>query len=80
MISLVPALICIIAYVIIFYYVRSSTCRVQPHSINTQTSENNISRPKITRRDAHLIRHMIFIVCLFVIGWGFINILGIFGS
>lgn len=40
MVSFVPALLCITAYIIIFNFARS-----------------NISRPKLTRRDAHLIRH-----------------------
>ena len=60
-------------YVLIFKYVRSSTRRIQPHSQTTQTGDTNMARPKLSRRDIHLLRHMIFIVGLFVIGWGFVN-------
>ena len=77
MISLVPASICVTVYVLIFKYVRSSTRRIQPHSQNAQTGGTNMARPKLSRRDIHLLRHMIFIVGLFVIGWGFVNNVGV---
>ena len=73
-------LICLIIYLMIFHYIRSSTHRIQPHSQSTQTNGTHIPRPKISRRDAHLLRHMVFILILFVIGWGFINILNVVTS
>ena len=76
MVSLVPAFICVTAYVLIFKHVRSSTRRIQPHTQTTQTSGTNMARPKLSRRDIHLLRHMIFIVGLFVMGWGFVNNVG----
>lgn len=61
----IPSLICLIDNIIIFKFVRSSSKRIQPSfSINRVCLQQIISR-----RDLHLIRHMIFMFCLFIVGW-----------
>jgi hypothetical protein len=65
MIVIIPSLICFILNFIIFKYVRSSTKRVQPSLVVTQNNQ----RQYISRRDLHLLRHMIFIFCVFIVGW-----------
>ncbi len=74
------SLICVIIHTVIFNSIRLSTCCVQPRSQIIQTNSSNIQRPKMNRRDAHLLRHMIFIFSLFVIGWGFSRFLAIVSS
>jgi hypothetical protein len=60
-----PSLISLINNIIIFKYVRSSSKRIQP----TLSHNWLCSHQTISRRDLHLIRHMIFMFCLFVVGW-----------
>jgi hypothetical protein len=53
----------------IFIHVYSSSRRVQPESLVTQNNSVNTQEQKISRRDLHLLRHMIFMFCVFVGGW-----------
>jgi hypothetical protein len=61
----IPLVIFCINNIIIFRYVRSSTNRVKPSSAIVQTNQHQ----PITRRDLHLLRHMIIMFCIFVGGW-----------
>jgi hypothetical protein len=74
------SLICVIIHTVIFDSIRLSTRRVQLRSQITQTNSSYIQGPKMNRRDAHLLRHMIFIFSLFVIGWVFFSFLAIVSS
>ena len=50
--------------ILIYYYVRSSSRRVQ-----VQNSSANVQHTKISRRDVYLFRHMVLMFCIFVGGW-----------
>jgi magnesium-transporting ATPase (P-type) len=69
-IVVIPSLICFITNILIFNYVRSSTNRVHPSSLVA----NNKQHQSISRRDLHLIRHLIIMFCIFVGGWSSIYI------
>jgi hypothetical protein len=47
----------------IFIYVRRSTRRVR------QTNGESANTPILSQRDAHLLKHMIFMFAVFVCGW-----------
>jgi hypothetical protein len=49
---------------LIYYYVRSSSRRVQP-----QNDSSNIPQTNISRRDIVLLRHMVIMFCIFIGGW-----------
>jgi hypothetical protein len=61
----------------IFIYARSSSRRIQPQSVTVQTADGNIQQAGLRRRDAHLLRHIIFMFCIFVVGWGPIHLVEI---
>jgi len=65
MIVIIPAIICFINNMIIFNHVRLSTNRVQPASIAALNNQYQHTH----RRDLHLLRHMIIMLCIFVGGW-----------
>jgi hypothetical protein len=67
--TIIPSLICLIINLIIFKYVRSSSHRVQPSSQITRDGFNNNQLQRITHRDMHLLRHIIFMLCIFMGGW-----------
>ncbi len=48
---------------IIFIYARRSTRRVR------QTNGESANTPILSQRDAHLLKHMIFMFAVFVCGW-----------
>ena len=50
---------------IIFHHVRSSSKRIRPSLISNDQSEQRI----IPRRDIYLLRHIIFMFCVFIGGW-----------
>jgi len=49
---------------LIYDHVRSSSLRVQP-----QIMSSNTQLTKINRRDIYLLRHMVLMFCIFVAGW-----------
>jgi hypothetical protein len=53
-----PAGTSLINNLIIFKHVRSSSTRIQP-----------LASPSISRRDLHLLRHLLVMFCIFVGGW-----------
>jgi len=63
-IIIIPMTICIVINTIIFKYVQNSTHRIQP------SVDNHDQSTKLSRRDIHLLRHMIIMFLVFIIGWG----------
>ncbi|CAF1160428.1 unnamed protein product [Adineta ricciae] len=78
LVVIIPSLSHVIINSIIVKYVRASSLRVRPEIRATQISminPTNQNQPraqhqtKISRRDVHLLRHMIFMFFIFVGGW-----------
>ena len=65
-----PVLVCAVIHTIIFRTIRASFRRIQPNSERTTTTRLTNERSKMTRRDVHLLRHMIIMLAVFVGGWG----------
>ncbi len=68
-IIVVPVSVIVVINIIIFKYVQSSSRRIQPVSRTTITNHNHGQKPKINRRDIHLLRHMIIMFFVFIVGW-----------
>ncbi|CAF1201801.1 unnamed protein product [Adineta steineri] len=67
MVVIIPSIICLVNNMMIFKYVRSSTNRIQT---SLEDAKNNAhQRQHLSRRDLHLLRHMIVMFCIFVAGW-----------
>jgi hypothetical protein len=64
-----PSMICLIINLIIFKHVHSSSNRVRPIFQITRNNSNNIPLGGITRRDVHLLKHIILMFCIFIGGW-----------
>ncbi|CAF1386008.1 unnamed protein product [Adineta steineri] len=63
-------MITIVLNALIFLHVRSSTRRVQPHTMSTTTNGVMMNqKTRVGRREIALLRHMIFIFSIFLIGW-----------
>ena len=63
-------MIFLIANVIIFINVRSSTRRVRPDpSTVTENHSHGVRQKKISGRDLHLLRHMVIMLSIFLGGW-----------
>ncbi|UJR21679.1 hypothetical protein I4U23_024756 [Adineta vaga] len=62
---IIPSLICLTINIIIFDHVRSSTNRIEPSVTITKSPLHH----HITRRDLHLLQHMVTMFCIFVGGW-----------
>jgi polyferredoxin len=72
---IVPALITLILNLFIFKHVRASSRRIQ---VQANTNSMNITmgqQPKINRRDISLLKHTIYILGFFIIGWAPIYLL-----
>jgi hypothetical protein len=70
-IIVIPSLTCLVINSIIFTHVYRSSRRIQPQNVTSLTTVRNPQQPKIvSRRDIHLLRHMILMFSAFVIGWG----------
>lgn len=70
LIVVIPAIVFFIVNVIILVTIRSSSNRVDAQPSMAIISSTNRTRYKrITRRDSHLLRHMIIMVAVFVGGW-----------
>lgn len=69
-IVIVPSVVFFVTGVLIYINVRSSSRRVQPlPSTITDNNSNNGTQTKISRRDVHLLRHMLAMLIIFVGGW-----------
>ncbi|CAF1284384.1 unnamed protein product [Adineta steineri] len=67
MVVIIPSIICLVNNMMTFKYVRSSTNRIQT---SLEDAKNNAhQRQHLSRRDLHLLRHMIVMFCIFVAGW-----------
>jgi hypothetical protein len=69
-IIVIPISICLVMNIIIFKYVQSSTRRIQPETLAISTNHRNNQQPTLSRRDVHLLRHMVIMFLVFIIGWG----------
>ncbi len=56
--------------IIIFKYVQSSSRRIQTISQATIANHSSDQEPKLSRRDIHLLRHMIIMFFVFIVGSG----------
>ncbi|CAF3909819.1 unnamed protein product [Rotaria magnacalcarata] len=71
-IVIIPAILSLLINILIYNYVRASSNRIQPQMI-----PENAQRTKFSHRDMKLVRHMIFMFCIFVGGWTPIYIMAI---
>ncbi len=74
LVIVVPVSVYVVINIIIFKYVQSSTRRTQPTTTNMINEQKTT---KLSRRDAHLLRHMIVMFFVFIIGWGPIYIISV---
>jgi len=68
-IIVVPVSVCVVINIIIFKYVQSLSLRIQPASQRTIANHNHDQKPTLSRRDVHLLRHMIIMFFVFIVGW-----------
>jgi len=81
MIIVVPLVVCLVSNSIIFIHVYSSSRRIQPITGSAVTTgDNSQQRPRINRRDIHLLRHMLMMLVSFVLGWAPIYLVGVLGN
>ena len=68
---IVPFLISLVANLVIFIHVRSSSRRVHAEHSLAQHSTGNMlqTRSRVSRRDLHLLRHTIIMFCIFFVFW-----------
>ena len=74
-IIVIPMSACVVINIIIFKHVQASSRRVQP--AGQLTVENNDQSVKLSRRDVHILRHMIIMLFVFIVGWTPIFITGV---
>jgi hypothetical protein len=72
-----PVFVCVVVDAIIFRSIRASFRRIQPSGVLTTMHHSTAERSKLSRRDIHLLRHMIVMLTVFVAGWGPIYITSI---
>ncbi|CAF1191822.1 unnamed protein product [Adineta steineri] len=77
-IVIIPSIICLVNNIMIFKYVRSSTNRIQTSLENAKNNQQQHQHQHLSRRDLHLLRHMIVMFCIFVVGWSPINLYSVF--
>lgn len=75
----ISAIMSLIVNIRIFMYGHSSSRRVQVQSLNNHIESisnvvsnrtNTNRRPRISRRDIRLLKHMIYMFLMFIVGWG----------
>jgi hypothetical protein len=66
--------VCVVIDIIIFKHVQASSRRTQP--TGQLTPENTDQSTRLSRRDIHLLRHMIIMFFVFIVGWAPIYITG----
>ena len=69
MIVILPALICFVLQMRILKFVVSSSKRVHHEQQPAFHTIQHPAPPPIHRRDLHLVRHIIIMLCIFVGGW-----------
>ncbi|CAF3537375.1 unnamed protein product [Adineta steineri] len=65
----IPCFINLVLNIRIFVYVRTSSRRIQPQSVNTGTGNVNNQQEKVSRRDIKLLQQMILMFLIFLGGW-----------
>ena len=81
MVIVVPLVVCLVSNIIIFIHVYSSSRRTQPMTRSTvATGDNDQQRPRINRRDIHLLRHMLMMLFSFIIGWSPIYLIALLSN
>ena len=80
MMIVVPLVVSLGANRTIFNYVRSVSLRIHPRSESTSASRVNDQQPRLSRRDAYLLRHMIVMLVVFAVGWGPLYLLAAISS
>jgi len=65
----IPAISLVITNSIIFIYVRRSSRRVQPMNVGSDQAVT------LSRREAYLLKHMIFMLAVYLCGWAPIYII-----
>ena len=68
-IIVVPALITLILNLFIFKHVRASSRRIQAQHDTKSMSVTNGQQSKVSRRDISLLKHAIYMLAIFIIGW-----------
>ena len=66
---ILPMLMNTILNVCIFIHVRRSSRRLQPQGVSAVTGGTNQHQARISRRDIHLLKQMVFTFAMFIIGW-----------
>lgn len=67
---IIPSILCLIINTLIFIHVHVSSRRVhsQPPAV-VQSNTGSTQHHTVSRRDIHLLRHMIIMFCIFIGGW-----------
>jgi hypothetical protein len=65
----IPALIILILNLFIFKHVRASSRRIQARLDTNSMSLTNGQQSKVSRRDISLLKHTVYMLGIFVIGW-----------
>ncbi|CAF1568837.1 unnamed protein product [Rotaria sp. Silwood1] len=69
-IVIVPSIVFLILNIFIYATVRSSSHRIQPSSLSVMgNTSRNVQQERMSRRDIHLLRHMIIMFLIFIGGW-----------
>jgi hypothetical protein len=66
---ILPMLMNTILNTCIFIHVRRSSRRLQPQGVSAITGGTNQPQARISRRDIHLLKQMVFTFAMFIIGW-----------
>ncbi len=66
---MIPALIILILNLFIFKHVRASSRRIQARLDTNSMSLTNGQQSKVSRRDISLLKHTVYMLGIFVIGW-----------
>ena len=66
---ILPMLMNAILNICIFIYVRRSSRRLQPQGVSAVTGGTNQQHARVSRRDIHLLKQMVFTFAMFIIGW-----------
>lgn len=70
-----PVTICVVINIMIVRCVHSNYRRVEP-----RIRQDDRKRFQIARRDVHLLRHMIIMLCVFILGWSPVYVVSILTS
>lgn len=66
---ILPMLMNMALNICIFMHVRRSSRRLQPQGASAVTGGTNQQQARISRRDIHLLKQMVFTFAMFIVGW-----------